>query len=447
MLAICIFSAAPLSAREALKTTYKVIEDQAKIPSLNPEFKERKTLKIVLQNGLQVYLVSDPLSKQSSAVLSVLTGSWEDPKEFPGLAHFLEHMLFLGTKQYPVESQYDRYLSEHGGQANAFTSGDFTSYLFAVNNDGFEEALDRFSSFFKDPLFNPSGVARELNAIDQEFAQYRNSENRRDQQVLKTLSNPQHPFHQFDIGNSSTLSKASREDLKQWFQKHYSANIMRLMVYSNLPLDTLRDLVVKDFSGIPNRNLPRPHYDATLLREDLNGHMVYIEPNQNVRTLNLLWELPAVFSKMQETKPYEVVCYVLGHEGKGSLLEELKEENFAEELSCSGTQLGQDAMFFQIEVQLTSKGLKEVDTVIKRVFQAIHNMQDHPLPPYLFEDLQEDEPAALSILAEARFIRNDNYAWFLFAARRVKHLSGTHPDTKETGSGRCKTALGSSATR
>ena len=45
--------------------------------------------------------------------------------------------------------------------------------------------------------------------------------------------------------------------------------------------------------------------------------------------------------------------------------------------------------FFQIEVHLTSKGLKEVDTVIKRVFQAIHNMQDHPLPSYLFEDLQK----------------------------------------------------------
>jgi insulysin len=62
-----------------------------------------------------------------------------------GLAHFLEHMLFLGTEKYPKESHYHEFISTHGGQKNAATSEDYTYYYFDVKNDAFEEALDIFS--------------------------------------------------------------------------------------------------------------------------------------------------------------------------------------------------------------------------------------------------------------------------------------------------------------
>lgn len=374
---------------EVWSANSKEIKDLAQIPSLNPEFKERQKAKILLENGLQAYIISDPLTKQSAAVMSVRTGSFADPDEYPGIAHFLEHMLFLGTKKYPKESEFDRYLSEHGGMSNAFTGGDFTSYLFAVNNEGFVEALDRFASFFKEPLFNPSGVGRELNAIDQEFSQNLNVEERRQLQVFKELGNPNHPFHRFDIGNTSTLSSVKEQDLREWFLNHYSANIMRLFIYSPLPLAELKDLVIQDFSKIPNRNLSPLHFDTSLLRKDLNGHLIYIEPNQNIRTLNILFELPSKFAHMDTKKPADIICYVLGHEAEGSLLTELKNEHLAEELVCDGTQIGNDNMIFQIEVRLTAKGLDEVDTVIKRVFQAIHNLSDHPIPQYIFDEVQK----------------------------------------------------------
>ncbi len=72
---------------------------------------------------LQVILISDPTSEKGAASMSVNVGSFLDPEELPGLAHFLEHMLFLGTEKYPDENQYSSFLSEHGGQSNAYTSG------------------------------------------------------------------------------------------------------------------------------------------------------------------------------------------------------------------------------------------------------------------------------------------------------------------------------------
>ena len=105
-----------------------------------------------LENGLDVFLVSDPDVHRSAAALAVGVGHLYDPKEKQGLAHYLEHMLFLGTQKYPEVGSYKKYLDEHSGASNAYTSGNITNYFFQVSHDGFDEALDRFSDFFKAPL-------------------------------------------------------------------------------------------------------------------------------------------------------------------------------------------------------------------------------------------------------------------------------------------------------
>lgn len=82
--------------------------------------------------GWQVLLVSDPETDKSSAALDVGVGSLCDPKEVPGLAHFLEHMLFLGTEKYPDENSYSQFISAHGGRSNAYTALENTNYYFDI---------------------------------------------------------------------------------------------------------------------------------------------------------------------------------------------------------------------------------------------------------------------------------------------------------------------------
>lgn len=67
-------------------------------------------------------------------------------------------MLFMGSKKYPKEDEYRRYIEHHAGQCNAFTSYMDTNYMFEISNDGLEGALDRFSNVFTEPLFDPSCV-------------------------------------------------------------------------------------------------------------------------------------------------------------------------------------------------------------------------------------------------------------------------------------------------
>ncbi len=87
---------------------------------------ERAFTVVTLTNGLQTLLVSDPEADKAAAAADVGSGSWKDPPTVEGLAHFTEHMLFLGTVRFPEPDGYQRYLSAHGGFSNAYTDSEHT---------------------------------------------------------------------------------------------------------------------------------------------------------------------------------------------------------------------------------------------------------------------------------------------------------------------------------
>jgi insulysin len=365
------------------------IKDQRTVKILTPSLAAQQTLKIRLDNGLEAIIISDPNTDKSGAVLTVQAGSWQDPENHPGIAHFLEHMLFLGTKAYPEEGDYLRYMQDHGGTHNAFTSSLITSYMFSIDNDALDGALDRFSRFFYEPLFTPSGVSRELQAIDQEYAKNIENDQMRLAFVHKELANPKHPNQRFNIGSSETLKNTSQDVLKEWYKDHYSANLMRLLVVSPLPMDQLKQMVVSKFKDIPNYNYGKFTTNEALNQPSLEGKFVYIEPIKEKQQLTIVWELPKKFAQMKETKPEAVVSFVLGHEGYESLLAELKREKLAEGLACGGLTTSDQHLELYIQVDLTQKGLAEKETVIKRCFQTIKMLQENGIPEHVFNEIKQ----------------------------------------------------------
>jgi insulysin len=118
---------------------------------------------------LRCVLISNPSADKGSASLDVKVGVSLDPKPLYGTAHFLEHMLFMGTKKYPKENEYSAFMQNNAGRKNAFTSLTNTNYFFDVSNHAFEEGLDRFAQFFISPNFSINGAEREVKAVDSEF--------------------------------------------------------------------------------------------------------------------------------------------------------------------------------------------------------------------------------------------------------------------------------------
>ncbi len=85
--------------------------------------------------------MSDPTVEKSAAALSVGLGAAADPDEYPGMAHYLEHMLFMGSAQFPDPDGFMAFTAEHGGMSNAYTGLDITNYMMTVENDAFPEGL------------------------------------------------------------------------------------------------------------------------------------------------------------------------------------------------------------------------------------------------------------------------------------------------------------------
>ena len=140
---------------------------------------------IKLKNKLDVLLISDPEAETSAASLDVYVGSYQNPADREGLVHFLEHMLFLGTSDYPVPGEYQTFISEHGGSHNAGTGLENTNYFFDINSDYLEQALDRFAPFFSSPNFDAKYVDRERNAVESEYRLKIKDDGRRQWEVLQ----------------------------------------------------------------------------------------------------------------------------------------------------------------------------------------------------------------------------------------------------------------------
>ena len=97
------------------------------------EFDTRSFRGLRLPNGLRVLLCSDPAAKKAAAAMDVQVGWMSDPRELAGLAHFCEHMLFLGTSGFPEEGDFERYVAAAGGSNNAYTDSEETCYYFDVS--------------------------------------------------------------------------------------------------------------------------------------------------------------------------------------------------------------------------------------------------------------------------------------------------------------------------
>ena len=382
---------------------------------LKPPLDQRKYETYELPNGLKVLLCSDPTSTSAAVGMNVHVGACSDPVEVPGLAHFCEHMLFLGTEKYPEEDSFAKFLSANGGYNNAFTDSEKTVYFYEVDGSidtRFSESLLRFGSFFSGPLFTESATGRELNAIDSENAKNLQNDIFRLYELEKDRVNSDHPFSKFFTGNKKTLQEGTkrqginlRNELVKFYETYYSSNQMSLAVVAPQSLTQLKKYVSDAFGDIPNResNPPEDKW-AFNVQPYLKGKskipaektILEIVPIQDLRQVTITW--PIIFSSKEErelyrlNKPDYFVSSLLGHEGAGSLLSYLKDKRWANSVGASDNADLSDFATFEVTVELTPKGLNAIDDVCEVIFSYIQMMSQTPIPNYVFdENLQLEE--------------------------------------------------------
>ena len=344
----------------------------------------------VLSNGLKVLLISDPDTNQSSAALGVNIGSLLDKKYAQGLAHFCEHLLFMGSKKYPDENEYRAYLAKNGGLSNASTYDDRTIYYFNVSNEAFEGALDRFAQFFICPLFNESSVEREIKAVDNEFSNDLNKDSPRLGQVKSNEINEKSPFNNFGTGNAKTLCIYDiRDKLLVFYKNYYTSEIMNLCIYSNKTLEESLKLVESLFTLVPKiENFKMPRYDEVKPYDENNLKYFYkIVPINDINQINLEWYLP--YYDNYHSKALKYLAIIFDNISQYSLISSLNKDNLIIQLISSYLNISKSYISFYINVSLTKKGLDNYKEVILRILKYIKEIQSKGPNQRFYEELKE----------------------------------------------------------
>jgi len=121
---------------------------------------------IILKNGIKVILISDPKINKSACCVGVNAGHYDD--EFAGCAHFLEHLLFMGSEKYPDSRDFSAYLEKCGGINNAYTAHYNTCYFIELDSIFLEKGIDILSWFFRKPILDMKYIKSEMEIIDSE---------------------------------------------------------------------------------------------------------------------------------------------------------------------------------------------------------------------------------------------------------------------------------------
>ncbi|KAK9727334.1 hypothetical protein RND81_05G274200 [Saponaria officinalis] len=338
-----------------------------------------------------------PQTKKAAAALCVGMGSFSDPYEAQGLAHFLEHMLFMGSAAFPDENEYDSYLSKHGGSSNAYTETEHTCYHFDVKPDFLKGALQRFSQFFISPLVKGEAMDREVLAVDSEFNQVLQSDSCRLQQLQCHTSISDHPFNRFFWGNKKSLMKAMekgvdlRAKILKMFEDNYCGGVMKLVVIGGESLDILESWVLELFTNVKKG----PHTKLEIVDEGPiwnDGKLYRLEAVKDVHILEISWKLPCLHKEYLK-KSEDYLAHLIGHEGRGSLHFFLKSKGWITSISAGvgdeGLHRSSLAYIFCISIRLTDSGLEKIYEIIGFIYQYLKLLRDGPLQKWIFKELQE----------------------------------------------------------
>ncbi|WP_094751416.1 insulinase family protein [Psychromonas sp. CD1] len=366
-----VFANTLLSPARDAKQTFQVLTTSIQKSSND----HRKYVQIRLKNKLEVLLISDPDLKNSAASLSVPIGSMHNPDTQLGLAHYLEHMLFLGSERYPVINAYSRFMNQNGGYTNAYTGQDITVYGFEVNDNVFEEALDRLGNMMRAPLLDATYADKERHTVNAEQKTYFDNDMRKLYALQRYTLNPKHPSARFSTGDLDTLKDKPgsklHDELTRFFDTYYSANLMKVVLISPRSITDLEKIASRYLTQIIDKDTKKPIIVIPLITDKERAIKVSLQPTADIKMLQVNFLVPSVKDEYMY-QPGGYISRLIGSDHKGGLSDTLRKEGLVDSVMAGFyAPTSENYSSFSVQFKLTSKGLDAQDKIMVTLFSFI----------------------------------------------------------------------------
>ncbi len=311
------------------------------------------------KNGLRVITV--PMADNSAVTVLVMveTGSKYETKEISGLSHFLEHMVFKGTKRRPTSMDISKELDGLGASYNAFTGQEFTGYYAKVSKEKIDTALDVVSDIYLNPLLNEKEIEKEKGVIVEEIRMYQDSPSRHIHDLFMELVYADQPAGWNIAGNEKTVKSFKREDFVKYLGEHYVAESTIVAVAGSFDERETIKKIEKAFATISTtKNLPK-----VSVKEDQKKPEIYLKFKETDQA-HLILGVRSFSAKSVHDATLSVLASILGGGMSSRLFHKLRDEMGVGYYIRAGQDAYTDHGIFAISAGVDTSRLEEVIKVL-----------------------------------------------------------------------------------
>lgn len=286
-----------------------------------------------LENKIKMILISDPNINFSSCSVAVGAGYLQD--EYPGTAHFLEHLLFMGSEKYPEQNDYHSYIQINGGQDNAFTGDTITCYYLALETSFLKKGIEMLSWFFRAPLLNESHIESEMEIIDSEHNKNILSDSWIMDDIFKNFIKSNSKYKKFGTGNLKSLNNITKEDIMKFYDKYYTTDNLYVCIVDSKNINQMMNDYVGYFQNIsPKFSSDENRFNKNNL-ELITNDLIFFNSSSEYLIVNYYIILDALETDLIEFQLVQFINYLIGTEYKDSFAYYFKENNIAKNVSAN----------------------------------------------------------------------------------------------------------------
>ncbi len=306
VLAAALLGALPAStlAETVNKAPATAADDLRIAPNLNH---------FTLENGLEVVVIPDHRAPVVTHMIWYKAGSADEPEGQSGVAHFLEHLMFKGTKKHP-DGEFSTLVAENGGQENAFTTTDYTAYFQRVAKEHLPLMMQMEADRMENLVLTDEVVAPERDVVlEERRMRVENDPGSRLREALNAITFVNHPYGSPVIGWESEINALNRDAAIAFYDRFYTPNNAVLVVAGDVTADEVRKLAKDTYGKVARR--AEPGLRQRPAEPPLSGErrIAVSDPRVRQESVSLTWIVPSqTTGKAVEAEALDVLAYVLG---------------------------------------------------------------------------------------------------------------------------------------
>ena len=323
--------------------------------------------KTVLKNGVRLITVPDSRTKAATVFVLYRVGSRYEQKKYNGVSHFIEHMMFKGTKRRPSTAQISRELDAVGADYNAFTGKDFTGYYVKIDSRHFDLALDMLHDMLYHSKFENKELQQERKVIMEEIHMYHDNPMRRIDDLIEEVLFKDSSLGWDIAGNNESMHAVTQAVMLAYKNAYYTPERTVVVVAGNIGLKA-EEKIAKLFGGAVKRRSAKDFARYAGKHEGLRVAIEYKEVDQ----IQFALAFPSYSHTDERLPALALLANILGGTMSSRLFIRIRERLGLAYFVRAMAEPYEDTGFFMIRAGLTKA---RIDEAIKAICKELANIR------------------------------------------------------------------------